>query len=130
MKPSAHGIQRTVPDKQNAVRTMLTNPLVCINLETGKPWNDHEIARRCAVSYEMVRKHRAAICQQLADSELGKQLGSEERTVTRGGTTYTMKTGNIGRQAHHLPLRQLLQAGKAADLLGRGGACWQPASIG
>src|SRR4051812_44343737 len=31
------------PDKQNAVKTMLTNPLVCINLETGKPWNDVEI---------------------------------------------------------------------------------------
>ena len=41
---SAHGIQRTNPDKQNAVRTMLTNPLVMINLETGRPWNDNELS--------------------------------------------------------------------------------------
>src|SRR3954468_20110511 len=58
---ATHGIQRTVPDKQNAVRTMLTNPLVCFNLETGKPWNDVEIARRCFVSDRMVAKHRAEL---------------------------------------------------------------------
>lgn len=101
---AAHGIQRTVPDKQNAVKTMLTNPLVMIDLETGKPWNNCEIARRCRVSDEMVRKHRAAIFQPLEDSASKEEAGSdeepkeeaEERTVTRGGTTYTMKTANIG----------------------------------
>jgi hypothetical protein len=88
---AAHGIQRTVPDKQNAVQTMLTNPLVMINLETGKPWNDSEIARRCAVGHDMVRRRREAILRAAQDT-------TQERAVTRGGTTYTMKTANIGSQ--------------------------------
>jgi hypothetical protein len=101
---STHGMPRTNPDKQNAVRTMLTNPLVMINLETGKPWSNYDIARRCCVSDEMVRKHRAAIYQPLVDSGSKEEAGSEERTVTRGGTTYTMKTANIG--AKSTPRRQ------------------------
>jgi hypothetical protein len=102
---AAHGMPRTNPDKQNAVRTMLTNPLVMIDLETGKPWNDHEIARRCVVGPDMVRRHRAAIYRSALDNgsnaEAGaeEQAGSEERTVTRGGTTYTMNTANIGKKA-------------------------------
>jgi hypothetical protein len=96
---AAHGMPRTNPDKQNAVKTMLTNPLVMINLETGKPWNNCDIARRCCVSDEMVRKHRAAIFQPLEDSASKEDGGSEERTVKRGGTTYTMKTDNIGSKA-------------------------------
>jgi hypothetical protein len=91
---AAHGIQRTVPDKQNAVTTMLTNPLVSINLETGKPWNDSEIARRCAVGHDMVRRRREAILRSAQDTAQTTQ----DRTVTRGGTTYTMKTANIGSQ--------------------------------
>jgi hypothetical protein len=101
---STHGMPRTNPDKQNAVRTMLTNPLVMINLETGKPWSNYDIARRCCVSDEMVRKHRAAIYQPLVDSGSKEEARSEERTVTRGGTTYTMKTANIG--AKSTPRRQ------------------------
>jgi hypothetical protein len=83
---------------------MLTNPLVCINLETGKPWNDVEIARRCVVSDRMVAKHRADLAAELAakaaakaaaepaDKPISETFGDSERTVTRGGTTYTMKT--------------------------------------
>lgn len=93
---AAHGMPRTNPDKQNAVKTMLTNPLVMINLETGRPWNDSDIARRCAVSHDMVRRHRAAILHNMQDGASKDEAGSQERTVTRGGTTYTMNTGNIG----------------------------------
>jgi hypothetical protein len=93
---STHGMPRTNPDKQNAVTTMLTNPLVMINLETGKPWNDSEIARRCAVGHDMVRRRREAILRSAQDTTQEEEAGPEERTVTRGGTTYTMKTANIG----------------------------------
>jgi hypothetical protein len=46
-------------------------------------------SRRCVISAEMVRKHRAAIYQPLVDT-------TQDRAVTRGGATYTMKTADIG----------------------------------
>ena len=101
---SAHGIPRTVPDKQNAVRTMLKNPLVALN-EDGVPWNDHQVGRICKVDHKMVGRHRADIAAEIAksqdsgDGHLGHALDSGERKVTRGGTTYTMKTANIGGQS-------------------------------
>lgn len=102
---AAHGMPRTVPDKQNAVRTMLTDPLVALN-EDGVPWNDRQIGRICNVDHKMVGRHRADLAAELAKSQnsgtghLGHAPDSGERKVTRGGTTYTMNTGGInqGRQ--------------------------------
>jgi hypothetical protein len=93
---AVHGMPRTVPDKQNAVRTILTNPLVALD-EHGVPWNDHQIARICNVNHKMVGRHRVDIAAELAKAQegggyLGHVLDSGERTVTRGGTTYTMNT--------------------------------------
>jgi hypothetical protein len=93
---AVHGMPRTNVDKHNAVKTLLENPLVMIDLETGKPWNDHEIARRCVVGPDMVRRHREAIYRSALGSGAKEDAGSQERTVTRGGTTYVMKTANIG----------------------------------
>lgn len=55
----AHGIQRKPDDKRNAVDTVLKNPLVSINLETGEPWGDREIARICNVDHRFVGGRRA-----------------------------------------------------------------------
>ncbi|MBK8772678.1 MAG: hypothetical protein IPM06_19935 [Rhizobiales bacterium] len=52
-------------------------------------WSDGEIARKCAVSAEMVRLVRKSIFQNLEDTP-------SDRTVTRNGTTYTQNTANIG----------------------------------
>jgi hypothetical protein len=98
---SAHGMPRTVPDKQNAVRTMLKNPLVALN-EDGVPWTDRQIGRICNVDHKMVGRHRADLAAEAAKSQnsdnghLGHAPDSGQRAVTRGGTTYTMNTTNIG----------------------------------
>jgi hypothetical protein len=98
---SAHGMPRTVPDKQSAVRTTLKNPLVALN-EDGTPWNDSQIGRICKVDPKMVGRHRADLAAEAAKpqdsggSHLRHAEDSGERKVTRGGTTYTMKTANIG----------------------------------
>jgi hypothetical protein len=97
---AGHGIQRTNPDKQNAVETMLKNPLVSLN-DDGVPWSDRAIAKICKVSPPTVAKWRAEYLCKCTDSEQQEDGGEQssdsgERTVTRGGTTYTMKTANIG----------------------------------
>lgn len=101
-----HGIQRTVPDKQNAVNTLLGNPLVSLS-DDGIPWSDRAIGRICKVHHTTVAKWRAEYLakspdsgrQDGAEAHLAKSPDSGERTVTRGGTTYTMKTANIGTKA-------------------------------
>jgi hypothetical protein len=65
---SAHGMPRTVPDKQNAVRTMLKNPLVALN-EDGVPWTDRQIGRICNVDHKMVGRHRADLAAEAAKSQ-------------------------------------------------------------
>jgi hypothetical protein len=79
-----NGVERTTPDKQNAVKTVLTNPLVSCD-ENGVPWTDRAIARICKVHWNTVAKWRAEYLEK-----------SPDRAVTRGGTTYTMNTANIG----------------------------------
>jgi hypothetical protein len=82
---AAHGLKRTNRDKRNAINKMLTDPVVCLN-DDGVPWSDSEIARRCLVDHKTV-----AACR--PKEHLGK---SQDRAVTRGGTTYTMNTAAIG----------------------------------
>lgn len=93
-----HGIPRTNTDKQNAVETMLKNPLVSLN-DDGVPWSDRDIAKICKVSPPTVAKWRAEYLKKFTDSPSEGAGGSEERAVTRGGTTYTMNTANIGRSS-------------------------------
>jgi hypothetical protein len=129
---AAHGIQRTVPDKQNAVRTMLTNPLVSTNLETGKPWNDVEIARRCFVSDRMVAKHRAELAAERAErakQSIIETFDDSERTVTRGGTTYTMKTANIGAKAEQAKAEQVASPAPVPDPQPEAGAPAKSAEV-
>jgi hypothetical protein len=78
---ATHGLRRSNADKRRAVLTLL-------NDEEWSQWSSREISKRCGVSEFMVRQMRESICDKNADSQ--------NRTVTRNGTTYTMNATNIG----------------------------------
>ncbi len=83
----AHGIQRTREDKERAVKRLLDDP-------EWSAWSDREVARQCRVSPTFVGKFRPAP---------SVHVDRPERKVERGGTTYAMATGNIGRRADPAP---------------------------
>lgn len=113
-----HGLKRTNADKHRAVKLLLSD------VEWGQ-WSDSEIARRCGVSGEFVRKLRPtvvsptatiltraataerSILQPLEDSGDADPTPNQsvkqaecyptERKVQRGGTVYTMQTARIGQ---------------------------------
>lgn len=87
---ATHGLRKTNADKRRAVGILLEDELVSIDPETGNPWSNREIARRCAVDEWLVRKLRAP--------SAGAPQMDEPRTVSRGGKVYLMETGRIGRQ--------------------------------
>lgn len=87
---ASHGLRRTNQDKRRAVETLLRDE------EWGK-WNNSEIARRCIVSESLVRTLRDSIFVSNEDKPT-------ERLVTRGGTTYTQNTANIGSKPPVYPL--------------------------
>lgn len=80
-----HGLRRTNADKRRAVERLLRD-------EEWAAWSDREIARKCAVHHELVGRVRK-------DLSGGIRQIAETRTVERGGSTYTMNTGNIGGKA-------------------------------
>lgn len=74
---ATHGFRRTNEDKRRAVMALLHD-------EEWRQWSDREIARRCAVSNQLVSNVR---------SELSVNDGQiETRRVVRNGTEYTMTT--------------------------------------
>jgi hypothetical protein len=77
-----HGHRRTNDDKRRAVDIMLADP------EWVK-WSDNEIAKQCGVVQSMVTRARPSYAGHKIDPD-------PVRTVTRNGTTYPMRTGNIG----------------------------------
>jgi hypothetical protein len=77
-------MRRTNEDKRRAVLTLLNDP------EWAK-WSDREIARQCRVHQDMVGKLRPV--------SVGNRQIDVPRLVTRGGTTYPMNTGRIGKSA-------------------------------
>jgi hypothetical protein len=82
---ATHGLPRTNTDKRQAVTKLLSD-------EKWAAWSDSEIARRCHVSDHLV----ATIRKQLAPVH-HREFEDRPRTVSRGGTTYTQETANIGR---------------------------------
>lgn len=98
---AAHGLRRTNEDKRRAVRTLL-------NDETWAKWSDREIAKRCAVDGKTVAALRPAPSAEVPQTE---------RTASRGGTTFTMKTGNIGRRPAEddQPVFDSTSSGRAMD---------------
>lgn len=102
----AHGLRRTDRDKRRAI---------CRLLEDGewRKWSDREIARHCGVDHKTVGRTRADLEQAYLgnspDSNSHWTPGQDfvakhspgpviERLVSRGGTTYTQNTANIGRR--------------------------------
>lgn len=79
----AHGLRRTNEDKRRAVEAALRHPFA------GR-YSDRELAKHCGVTHPFVAKLRS--------SGNDYQIEPDERTVTRGGSTYTMQTANIGRR--------------------------------
>lgn len=83
---AAHGLRRTNEDKRRSVMTLLADP-------EWAAWSDREIARRCVVSYELVRQHRPKPSVTVnSDSE----TAAPRTYVTRHGTVSTMNTARIG----------------------------------
>jgi hypothetical protein len=82
---ATHGMRRTNDDKRRAVLKLLEDA-------KWSKWSDREIARRCAVSRELVGDLRTDLTV-TSDSE----IPTEKTYTTRHGTTATMRTENIGR---------------------------------
>lgn len=84
-----HGLRRTPADKRRAVETLLRD-------DEWKLWGDREIARQCNVHHQLVARIRAEV--KAEEHHLDDHPDSPtERLATRGGTTYTINTTNIGR---------------------------------
>lgn len=77
-----HGLRRTNEDKKRAAMTLLTD-------DEWSKWSDRQIAKQLGISPQSVNNYR----KEIPSSQNGQIT---ERTVTRGGTTYTMKVENIG----------------------------------
>lgn len=86
---AVHGVQRTNSDKQNAVQTMLKNPLVSLN-DDGMPWSDRAIAKICKVDHKTVAKWRAEIMT-------GEIPSQRSYTHNKSGQTTVMNTGGINQ---------------------------------
>jgi uncharacterized ParB-like nuclease family protein len=81
----AHGLRRSTEDKERAIKAALRHP-------NAAALSNLAIAKHLGVSDKTVEKYRQ---QLVASSEIPKIA---ERTVTRGGATYTQNTANIGRR--------------------------------
>jgi len=92
-----HGLRRTNADKRKAVQTLLDDA------EWSK-FSDREIAKRCAVGYDLVADMRKSHLPETIDrrkSHLPETIDrpqADTRTVQRNGTTYQQRTANIGKQ--------------------------------
>lgn len=83
---SRHGLKRSNADKRKAVQTLLDDA-------EWSQWSDREIAKRCAVGYDLVADIRKSSLPET------KVSAPQERTyTTKHGTTATMNTANIGRK--------------------------------
>jgi hypothetical protein len=88
-----HGQRRTPADKRKAVETLLTNPEVANDPQTGQPWSDTSCAKRCSVSVPFVGKVRRGLTINVNSEQL------TTRTFTdKHGNTTTMNTANIGKR--------------------------------
>jgi hypothetical protein len=95
---AVHGIQRTVPDKQNAVRTMLTNPVVALT-DAGVPWSSRRLAGICRVSHTFVDKEKERLRQEKEKQQQEQQSQDASGNVAtcvsyeRNGNVVTQVTG-------------------------------------
>jgi hypothetical protein len=94
---AGHGLRRTNADKRKAVLTMLTDPNVCHD-ESGTPWSDLAISRRCCVSAPFVAKMRASCQEDLTPNVYSENRPQRRAYTTKHGTAAVMTTSNIGRK--------------------------------
>jgi hypothetical protein len=90
---SKHGVRLTSADRRKAVTTLLSDA-------EWSRWSNMEIARRCNVSEGFVRKLRdgPSSYENEDSSKPLETLGPENRRVVqRGGQSYTITVGKIGR---------------------------------
>jgi hypothetical protein len=78
-----HGVRRSNPDKERAVKLALAHP----NAESK---SNYQIAEHCGVSEFMVRKHRRH------NEDTSSTIKSQMREVSRGGVTYQQDATHIG----------------------------------
>lgn len=83
---ASHGLRRTNADKRRAVETLLKD-------REWAAWSDREIARKTATTHPFVARVR----QEVVPSS-GNDYQTPNRTVQRGGTTFTQNTANIGQR--------------------------------
>lgn len=79
---STHGLQRTNADKRRSVEMLLAD-------EEWASWNDSEIARRCAVSRDLVHRCRPSLAESASEKPPTKY-------TNKHGTESVMHTQNIG----------------------------------
>lgn len=90
-----HGLRRTPADKRKAVTTLLSNPDVANDPQTGEPWSDREAARRCNVTHPFVAKIRASLTGNVSSDESPPSLTPEQQSrideiqyqLSEGGVT-------------------------------------------
>jgi hypothetical protein len=81
-----HGLRRSNADKREAVAELLRDG-------EWAAWSDSEIGRRCRVNHVFIAKMR----KQLARPHHEMFQDEQPRIASRGDTTYTQNTGNIGK---------------------------------
>ena len=82
-----HGLRRTNADKRRAVSILLHD-------EEWSTWGNREIARRCSVDEGLVRKLK----EEQGAASVSADCPQIARKVERNGTTFEMKTSNIGKK--------------------------------
>ncbi|ABW33055.1 ParB N-terminal domain-containing protein [Acaryochloris marina] len=87
---ATYGLQRSNDDKRKVIKKMLSDHQWC-------QWSNREIARRCKVSYEMVRNIRNELpdnrCQIQKLTKISRK--GDRRLVLRKGKTYSMNISNL-----------------------------------
>ena len=84
---SEHGKRRSNADKRRSVELLLKD-------QDWASWSDSAIAKQCAVDHKTVASVRESYLGKSQDAPSKPQ--ETARTATRGGTTYKVRTGNIG----------------------------------
>lgn len=111
---ASHGLRRTNADKRRAVETLLRDP-------EWSQWSDYEIARRCAVSDDLVRRMRnLTIRGDLSLPFSGSDNDSRfVRYRDRWGQERTMAVTGIGRsrQDHDAAAESDSNGDETGDLL-------------
>lgn len=113
---ATHGQRRTNEDKRRAVLVLLNDA------EWSAKFSNNEIAKLCGVSHTMVNGIRKPpILKNIQDTEPMSSSISKPvvRTVTRGNSTYEIRTANIGRSRPAAPPRPTCTAPVA----------WTPADV-